>query len=161
MVEARSQAEEQMRRVQSDQLGEVEVADEAVIHFPDGIPGFEECHDFVIIEDEELAPFRWLQSLDDGEIAFVVVDPVLIFPGYEVQLGPADTAAIRLGDPKRALVQVILTISEDPDKTTANLQGPLLINADQNLGCQVLLTRSPYATRYSVMQGLAAPGHAR
>jgi flagellar assembly factor FliW len=161
MGEARSQVEEQMRRVQSDQLGEIEVADEAVIHFPEGIPGFEECHNFVLIDDEGLAPFRWLQSLDDGAIAFVVVDPVLIFPGYQVQLGPAETAAIRLADAKRAVVQVILTISEDPEKTTANLQGPLLINADENLGCQVLLTRSPYETRYPVMQGLAALGHPR
>jgi flagellar assembly factor FliW len=158
MVEARSQVEEQMRRVQSDQLGEIEVADEAVIHFPEGIPGFEECHDFVLIEDEELAPFRWLQSLDDRAIAFVVVDPVLIFPGYQVQLGPADTAAIRLSDARRPLVQVILTINEDPAKTTVNLQGPLLINSEENLGCQVLLTRSPYETRYPVMQGLVALG---
>jgi flagellar assembly factor FliW len=145
-----------MRRVQSDQLGEVEVDEEAVIHFPEGIPGFEECRDFVLIEDEELAPFRWLQSLDDGAIAFVVVDPLVIFPGYEVQLGPAETAAIRVTEADSALVQVILTLSEDPMQTTANLQGPLLINANKNLGCQVLLTRSPYETRHPVMRRMAA-----
>jgi flagellar assembly factor FliW len=161
MADSRPQGEEQMRRIQSDQLGDIAVADEAVIHFLEGIPGFEECHDFVLIEDEEITPFRWLQSLDDGAIAFIVVDPVIIFPGYQVKLGPAETAAIRLTDAKRAQVQVILTISEDPEKTTANLQGPLLINAEKNLGCQVLLTRSLYETRYPVMQGLAAAGRTR
>jgi len=147
-----------MRRVKSDQLGEIEVEDGAVVHFPDGIPGFESCHDFVLVEDEGFAPFHWLQSLDEGAIAFVVVDPAIIYPDYHVQLGPADTAAIRLADATRALVRVILTINEDPEKTTANLQGPLLINVAESLGCQVLLTRSPYDARYPVMQGLAAMG---
>jgi len=148
-----------MRWVKSDQLGEIDVEDRAVVYFPEGIPGFESCHDFVLVEDAAFAPFHWLQSLDEGAIAFVVVDPAVIYPNYHVQLGPADTAAIRLADATRALVRVILTINEDPEKTTANLQGPLLINVAESLGCQVLLTRSPYEARYPVMQGLAAMGH--
>jgi flagellar assembly factor FliW len=148
-----------MRRVESDQLGEIEVDEQGVIHFLEGIPGFESCHDFVLVDDEELAPFRWLQSLDDGAVAFVVVDPAIIFPGYQVHLGPSELAAIGLTHSDAAVVQVILTISEEPAKTTANLQGPLLINAEKNLGCQVLLTRSPYETRYPVMTHLAAIGH--
>jgi flagellar assembly factor FliW len=149
-----------MRRVKSDQLGEIEVEDGAVVHFPEGIPGFESCHDFVLIEDEGFSPFHWLQSLDEGGVAFVVVDPAVIYPDYHVQLGPADIAAIQLEDAAGALVRVILTINEDPEKTTANLQGPLLINVAENLGCQVLLTRSPYEPRYPVMQGLVAMGYA-
>ena len=148
-----------MRRVKSDQLGDIEVADGAVVSFPGGIPGFEGCHDFVLVEDEAIAPLHWLQCLDDGTLAFVVVDPTLIYPDYNFQLGPADTAAIRLGDTQQVLVRVILTVSEHPEKTTANLQGPLLINVEANLGCQVLLTRSPYEQRYPVMQGLAALDH--
>ena len=150
-----------MRRVKSDQLGEIEVADGAVVSFPEGIPGFEGCHDFVLVEDEAIAPLHWLQCLDDGALAFVVVDPALIYPNYNIQLGPADNAALRLGDTQPALVRVILTVNEDPEKTTANLQGPLLINVEEHLGCQVLLTRSPYEPRYPVMQGLAALGDSR
>ncbi len=145
-----------METIHSDQLGEVEVAAGAVIRFADGIPGFEEFHDYVLVEVAEVAPFEWLQSTEEPALAFAVVDPQAVCGGYDPRLGHGDLSAVHLDDRAKGIMRVILTLSDDPEKITANLQAPLLINRAEGLGAQLLLTRSAYDTRYRVVQGLSA-----
>ncbi len=145
-----------MDTIQSDQLGEVEVAEGSVIHFVDGIPGFEELHDYVLVEVAEIAPFEWLQSTEAPALAFAVVDPQAVCDDYVPHLGHGDLTAVRLEDGAQGIMRVILTLSDDPEEITANLQAPLLINRAEGLGSQLLLTRSSYDTRYQVVQGLSA-----
>ena len=145
-----------MKTIQSDQLGEVQVEDGSVIRFADGIPGFEEFHDYVLLAVAEVAPFEWLQSVDEPALAFAVVDPHAVCSDYVPRLGRGDLTAVGLEDEAEGLLRVILTLSDDPEQITANLQAPLIINRGAGLGSQLLLTRSPYDTRYRVVQGLTA-----
>ncbi len=144
-----------METIQSDQLGTVQVESGSVIRFADGIPGFEEYHDYVLVEAPEAAPFEWLQSTEEPALAFAVVDPQVICPGYAPRFGRGDLASIGLEAADHGLLRVILTLSDDPEQITANLQAPLVINQASGLGCQVLLTRSDYDTRYRVVEGIA------
>jgi len=145
-----------METIQSDQLGEVGVERGSVIHFADGIPGFEALHDYLLVEVAEVAPFEWLQSMDDPALAFAVVDPKVIYEGYASNLGRGDLAAVGLVEEADAVVRVILTLSDNPAEITANLQAPLVLNRRDGRGCQLLLTRAPYDIRYPVMQRLSA-----
>jgi len=144
-----------METIQSDQLGAVQVDEGAVIRFRDGIPGFEEYHDYVLVEAPGAAPFEWLQSTEEPALAFAVVDPQMVCAGYAPHFGRGDLTSIGLEDAGGAILRVILTLSDDPEQITANLQAPLLINQASGLGCQVLLTRSDYDTRYRVVEGIA------
>jgi len=145
-----------METIQSDQLGEVQVEDGSVIRFADGIPGFEEFHDYVLVAVAEVAPFEWLQSVEEPALAFAVVDPHVVCGDYVPRLGRGDLTTVGLDSDAEALLRVILTLSDDPAEITANLQAPLMINRGAGLGSQLLLTRSPYDTRYRVVQGLSA-----
>ncbi|RMF86506.1 MAG: flagellar assembly protein FliW [Nitrospirae bacterium] len=145
-----------MRTIQSDQLGELQVADEAVIRFPEGIPGFEEHREYTLVALEEIAPFEWLQSLDEPSLCFAVVDPAVIHPEYAPRLGSGELAAVEAQGPEEVMLRVILTLSPNPEEITANLQAPLVIHRDKRLATQVLLTRSPYDTRHRVVEGMQA-----
>lgn len=145
-----------MDTIQSDQLGEVQVEAGARIHFADGIPGFEAFHDYVLVAVAEVAPFEWLQSTEEPALAFAVVDPQAVCSGYAPHLGHGDLTAVRLEDGVQGTMRVILTLADDPEQITANLQAPLLINRAEGLGVQLLLARSPYDTRYPILQGLSA-----
>ena len=72
--------------VQTSRFGEIEVKDDQIISFPSGLIGFSEGHRFVIREDEAAAPFRWLQSIDSEDLAFVMIEPHVSISNYELEL---------------------------------------------------------------------------
>jgi len=72
--------------VHTSRFGEIEVKDDQIISFPSGLIGFSEDHRFVIREDEAAAPFRWLQSIDSEDLAFVMIEPHVSISNYELEL---------------------------------------------------------------------------
>jgi flagellar assembly factor FliW len=139
-------------KVQTKAFGPVEVEEWQSIVFPQGLFGFEELKDYVLL-DAEKTPFYWLQSIDKTPVAFVVVNPFLIRPDYEVNIGGEELAEIGIQAPEKALILAIVTIPlEGP--MTVNLQGPLAINRDNRQGKQVILADSRWKTRHDVMAEL-------
>jgi len=133
-------------------FGEIEVDEDKVITFPDGLLGFPHCKRYAIIENEEIEPLKWLQSLDESWLAFVIVDPFILMREYEFEV-PAEVAEnLGMDGPEDAIVYVILTIGEDIRETTANLQAPLIISRKTRLGKQLILTNGSYPVRYPVLK---------
>ena len=75
-----------MRKVNTIRFGEVEVAEDKVVHFADGIPAFEDEHEFVIVPYDEESPYVFLQSLTTPDLAFLMTVPFVFFPDYEFEL---------------------------------------------------------------------------
>ncbi len=142
--------------VKSARLGEFEVPEEKVLHFPDGLLGFESCRRFVILEHGPETPFKWLQGVDDPDLAFVILNPAEFLPGYTVELGRDDVVKLGLKEAGEAAVYVLVVIPEDPSQMTANLQGPLVLNAERRLGRQVVLADGRYRTRHPILAELRA-----
>ena len=67
----------------NSQLGSIQVDTDKVINFPDGLIGFEDLKNFVIIDFEEFEPFQWLLSMDDTEITFPIISPILVVQDYD------------------------------------------------------------------------------
>ncbi|MCS6896892.1 MAG: flagellar assembly protein FliW [Nitrospira sp.] len=133
----------------SSRFGTFEVEEERVLTFPSGLLGFSESRRYVILDHDTEAPFKWLQSLDEPAVAFVIMDPDL-FVGQEYRVEVSEETLVEIqGNNGEALsVAVILTIpSDDPGRITANLRGPLLINPRTRLGKQVVLSEE-YPTRH-------------
>jgi flagellar assembly factor FliW len=109
--------------------------------FPSGLLGFPEQRRYVILDHDTEAPFKWLQSVEEPALAFVVLDPALFHPSYHIDV-PADARAeIRAGEGEDLALVVILTIpSDDPGRITANLRGPLVISHQTKLGKQLVLS---------------------
>jgi flagellar assembly factor FliW len=122
-----------------------------VLIFPEGIVGMEELREFVLLDDARIAPCRWLQSLDEPAIAFVVVAPQLLVPAYTVEVSEADARQLRLADPAGAEVWTIVTVHPEPERSTVNLLAPVIVNRAGRRGKQVLLQESGYPVRYPIV----------
>jgi len=136
-------------RFATTRFGELEVPEEGVINFPEGLLGFEKNKKFVLLPTEENSPLLWLQSTEDPDLAFIVAEPGLLVKGYSFEL-PAE-ASKKLEAEKEEEVQVVclLVIPEDPQQSTINLKGPLILNISRGLGLQVVL-KEDYSTRHPV-----------
>jgi flagellar assembly factor FliW len=140
-------------KVQTKAFGPVEVEERQSVVFPQGLFGFEELRDYVLL-DAEKPPFYWLQSLDKTQVAFVVVNPFLIRPDYEVNIGNEELAEIGIDAPEKALILAIVTIPPDGSPMTVNLQGPLAINRESRQGKQAVLSDSRWKPRHDIMAEL-------
>ncbi|MDF0652009.1 MAG: flagellar assembly protein FliW [Nitrospira sp.] len=129
-------------------FGSFEVRAESVLTFPSGLLGFTEHRRYVILDHDTDAPFKWLQSVEEPALAFVIMDPALFHPGYHVDV-PADALA-EIGAKERedlALVVILTIPSDDPVRITANLRGPLVISHRTKLGKQLVLSEE-FPTRH-------------
>jgi flagellar assembly factor FliW len=140
--------------IETTRFGTVEVEADRVIHFPKGLLGFEHRRQFTIIENEDHKPFAHLQSVEDPSLTFIIVNPRMFFPNYKVQVERPEIAELSVTDLSRVNTWVIVTVPDEIAAMSANLQGPLLINSDKNIGKQVVLMRSPYTTRHYLLDEL-------
>jgi|SRR5579885_2302361 flagellar assembly factor FliW len=127
-------------RVTTDRFGEIEVSEEAVIRFPAGVIGFPRSVRYVLLDHDRHAPFQWMQSLDEPGLAFVVMDPARFKPDYRVEVAPEELAELDPAEGDELVLLVILTVPPaDPGRVTANLRGPLVVNARTKLAKQLVL----------------------
>jgi flagellar assembly factor FliW len=125
----------------SSRLGTFEIQEESVLTFPSGLLGFPESRRYVILDHDTAAPFKWLQSLDEPALAFVIIDPDLVLTTYRVEVSTEAMNEVQAQGEEDLSTAVILTIpSNDPTRITANLRGPLLMNPRTRLCKQVVLS---------------------
>lgn len=145
-------------QVSTRRFGTLEIAPERVIHFPLGLLGFETRQRFVMLDSDQVAPMRWLQSVDDPALAFLVVEPTQFFPDYQVTLTPEELRVLEHAEGEDLAVLGLVVVPEDPAQMTINLLGPLVLNADKRLGMQVVLHDSGYTARQRLLPDAVEPG---
>lgn len=139
-------------------FGEIEIADEKIIHFPSGIIGFPELTDFALVHDEDkgIGSIHWMQSVQEPAFAMPVMDPLLVQPNYNPEVD--DELLKPLGDlnPDEMLVMVTVTVPSDLTKMSVNLKGPIVINAAEKKACQVIVDGEDYAVKFPIYDILNA-----
>jgi flagellar assembly factor FliW len=130
--------------------GELEINEEQVLHFNTGIPGFIDEKKFCILPIEE-TPLFVLQSVKSAETAFILTEPFSFFTDYEFDLPEEVTEALSISSDKDVAVFAILTVQEPFEKTTANLQAPVVINQKEKQGKQVILNGTSYTTKHPLI----------
>jgi flagellar assembly factor FliW len=138
-------------KVKTTRFGEIEVKEADIVQLPNGLIGFPELKKYVILDHDQQSPFKWLQSLDDGAIAFVLINPLLFRPDYTVEVNEAEVAELEIQDEKDAVISVIVTMPSNPQNMTANLKAPLVFNLKNRKGRQVILSNPEYTTRHNIM----------
>src|SRR5690606_9994104 len=104
----------------------MEVSENDFIHMPEGLIGFPELNQFILLDHDTDSPFKWLQSVNDPEMAFVVISPLSFRPDYMVEVTEEEVASLKLTNADNAVISVIVTIPMDPKKMSANLKAPLV-----------------------------------
>lgn len=139
--------------LETTRFGGLSIDSDTVIAMADGIPGFSDFTRFVLVEVSPDEPFYWLQSADDGELAFLSCVPWTYFPDYELELGDDDEVALAVEDVSDLLVLALLTIERDPESVavTANLLGPIVLNQKSRIARQIVMhgdhpARAPFAS---------------
>jgi flagellar assembly factor FliW len=141
-------------KVTTKAYGLIDVDERQRITFPAGLFGFESFREYVLL-DADRQPFYWLQSLDVEEVAFILVNPFLFRPDYEVDISDDEMREIGVSSPEKALIFSIVTIPAGAPMT-ANLQGPLIINRETRMGRQAVLADPRWKTKHDIMTELAA-----
>lgn len=121
--------------------------------FPNGLFGFEKYTRYTI-KDSEYAPFLRLQSLEDRNLSFLIVDPFIIFADYEADIDDESLSKIDVKSADDIIVMSIVTVPRDGSDITANLQGPIVINKKSNLCEQVILSDAKWRTKHSIKDAL-------
>ena len=133
--------------VHSNILGPLEIPDEEIVRFPTGLIGLPEHRSFAFLPAEREGLY-WLQSVEQSAIAFVLVDPFLYFPGYEVDIEPAEVTDLGTADPSEVAILAIVTLPRSrAEQPTANLQGPLALSLKSRLGKQLALQDPNFGVR--------------
>lgn len=141
----------QKSKVQSRVFGELEVNEENIIFFEDGIPAFENLKKFVIVKEQD-SPFYWLQSVEDKDIAFVIINPFEIKPDYEFDISDEVLKKLEIQSESDVAVFCIVVIPEDVKQTRVNLKAPIVINVNKRKGMQYLLDDERYPIRYYLFE---------
>lgn len=140
-------------------FGAIEVEESGIINFPEGIPGFEDIKRFVLLGNEEKnSPFQWLQGVDNPTLAFVIIEPKVFKPEYEVDVHHGDVDLLGITDANEVLVYCIVVVPEDTTRISANLKAPILINTVNNKAKQVILENNDYKTKHYILEELQKNG---
>lgn len=141
-------------RVMTKPYGNIDVDERQKIHFASGLFGFENFRDYVLL-DATQQPFYWLQSMEVAEIAFVLINPRLFRPDYELQIDDAELSELGISSHEEILCFTIVSIPENPSKMTANLQGPIIINKKTREARQSIHQNPKWKTRHVILEEIA------
>lgn len=140
--------------IQTSRFGPVNLQDEDIIEFPEGILGFNDLRKFVLLDDPNDEIFAWLQSCEVPQIAFPVLEPELFAQNYRVTLTKHDLEGLGLQVQEKIRSFAIITIPDDPTQMTANLKAPVVINIDKRVARQIVLQDNNLAIREPIFASL-------
>ncbi len=141
--------------LETKHFGKIDYCEESIIKFDNGIPGFDHVKKFLLIDSpEENSIFKWLQCIEDVQLAFAVVNPFQIKEDYDFEIGDDDTKALGIEDPEDVVVYSILVVPEDLAKVSMNLKAPIIINAKGRKGAQIVLDTDKYTVRHYILDEL-------
>lgn len=132
--------------------GNFSYEEKEIIIFGKGIPGFESFKKYIIKDFLEDSPFKLLQSIEDGELGFVIISPFEIIKDYEVKISEEIIRKLEINKEEEVLLYAIVSLNSDIEKITANLKGPLVINTNNNMGEQYILDKDIYNIREKIFK---------
>ena len=142
-----------MKKINTVRFGELEIDEEKIVRCEEGLPAFEDEHEFLILPYESDSPYTFLQSAKTPELAFLLAIPFVFFPDYEFQLDDDVAKKLDIQGADDILLYVLLTIPGGRiADMTANLMAPLVINKRTFQGKQVVLEKSKYTTKHRLFK---------
>ncbi|MFC4403532.1 flagellar assembly protein FliW [Gracilibacillus xinjiangensis] len=139
-------------RIETKYFGELDISREDIIHFPNGIPGFIEEKEFVILNFEKNGLFQVLQSTNGINPSFVVIDPFLFVKNYQLEIDDTTVEQLEINNKEDVLALAIVTVKDPLTSSTANLQAPIIINQSKKIAKQYITKNKVYTTRETVFK---------
>lgn len=128
--------------------GKIEVEDNRIINFKNGIPGFENLNSFALIDIENNTNLKFLQSLEKKDVCLIIVSPWDFFKDYEVYLSDDELKELEINNENDVLIFNVITVREKV--ITVNLVAPIIINVINKNAKQIILSESKYSIRQEI-----------
>jgi flagellar assembly factor FliW len=141
-------------KLKGTRFGDIEYSKGDIINFPDGMIGFQDHKRFVVLNTKEGSAYRWLQSIDEPNLAFLLSMPESFVKEYAPEISDAEAERLELEPETPHLILVTTTIpAGNPQLATANLAAPVIINLETRKAKQVILDDEAYTIRYPIFSG--------
>ena len=138
-----------MLKVYTSRFGEIEVDEKKVVHFENGIPAFENEHEFVILPYDEESPYYFMQSVKSPDLAFLLTIPFLFFNDYTFEIDETTVKELGITHQESVFYYTMVTIPNGSIRyMTANLLAPIVLNSETMKAKQVVLEKSNYTTKH-------------
>ena len=144
-------------KIKTRHFGEIEFDEKRIINFNEGIPGFRELKKYILIEDPE-SPFVYLQSVEDGMVSFIIINPYLLKRDYTIEIKDTYISALGGCSAEAFCVFVIATVMDDFEEATVNLLAPIVIQNETRQGMQIILENTTYTTKHKIKELLCKGG---
>lgn len=140
-------------KLNTKHFGEIEINEEGIITFEEGVPGFKDAKKFIIIQNpnQEL-PFNWLQGIDKSNLTFVIVNPFLFKNDYEFDIPQKTIEDLSIESKEDVFISCIVTVPENIADTTMNMKAPVIINTKCKKGKQIVLDTDKYEIKYKIFK---------
>lgn len=136
----------------TEKFGNLRIEKENIITFDNGILGFEDLKQFVIVDIEECLPFEWLVPVKDTLIAFPILNPMPFFTDYDPLKSIGDLSSLGTRNTKNVEIFCTVTLGNSPSDVTINLKGPIIINMKNKKGRQFVLTEDYYSLHHPLVR---------
>ncbi len=141
------------RTIPTELFGALDIAEEHIIEFSEGILGFPACRGWVLIDGAKPGT-AWLQSVEYGPLVFLLADPFVFYDGFTADLSHNDLRRLEATNAGEIAVFAIVTLpASRAGEATANLHGPILVNVHSRRGAQVVLGESSWSVRQPISFG--------
>ena len=134
-------------QISTTSFGEQEIDPDTIITFPSGVPGFEQCTQFKLFHAEEYESLKWLQSIEDENVCFSLMEPILFGYEYEMVLSDEDLAQLQTSDPENLMIMLMVYKMDDETQRretdipmNTNWRSPVIINVQEKIGLQKVLS---------------------
>lgn len=135
-------------KIKTKFFGEIDVDENNIINFVEGIPGFEDFKSFIVLDIDEKNSLKCLQSTESKDVCLILISPWDYFYDYEIELSDKEQKELEIKKQEDVSVYNVITIRND--KITANLTAPIVINTLNMKGKQIILSNSKYNLRQEI-----------
>jgi len=134
--------------INTEKFGEIDIDENLIFDFVEPIIGYDNLSKYVLVEHTDNSAFKWLQSIEDTTLAFPVSTPAYFDIDYQFEIPTEKADSIGLTTVESLISLNIVTIpSANPRKATINLLAPIIINATNKQGMQLILSNSNYPVK--------------
>lgn len=147
-----------MKTLTETRIGKIEYKDDEIINFANGIPGFENEKEFILVKADQDGTLVLLQSINTPELSFIIANPFSFYPDYEFKIDEQTKEELKIEKIEEVAVWGILSIPDDFQKATINLSAPLTINTKKRKGKQVILNDPNLQTKTPIFPHKAKKG---
>ena len=135
-------------------FGTIQIDDDKILEFPNGIVGFPDLKHFTLVHDAEKSSdsIHWLQSIEEPAFAMPVMDPLYVQPEYNPAVEDELLKNIGTLIPEETLVLVTVTVPKEIEKMSVNLRGPIIVNVTEKKATQVIIEGDDYPIKFPIYE---------